>query len=419
MPSLDIAVVGCGPAGMAAALFLSRAGHRVRLFERFATPRPLGSGLLLQPTGLAVLRRLGLMPAITADGARIDRLHGVSFPSGRVVLDVAYADLDPALHGIGIHRASLFDALFAALSTEPGIAVVTDVAIAGCERGEGRRPMLQDDAGRKHGRYDLVIDASGARSRLRAANGDPPASPYVYGALWTALPLAGHAFDRAALAQVYRRASRMIGVMPLGHAPGIDGPAAAVFWSLRADAVPAWKKGGLNAWKDEVATIWPEAGALVAGISNPEELSPASYWQYTANRPCGDRLAAIGDAAHCTSPQLGQGANMGLLDAAVLANAIAASTDLGVALAAYAAARRRHVRFYQWASRWFTPLFQSDSVAGAWLRDAAMPAARLLPWSRKEIVRTLAGLKTGIFGAMDHRPLLDPVPSFHRIVTET
>jgi 2-polyprenyl-6-methoxyphenol hydroxylase-like FAD-dependent oxidoreductase len=127
----------------------------------------------------------------------------------------------------------------------------------------------------------------------------------------------------------------------------------------------------------------------------------------------------IGDAAHCTSPQLGQGANMGLLDAATLADAIASSHDLGIALDAYATARRRHVRFYQWASRWFTPLFQSDSIAAAWLRDVAMPAARLLPWSRKETVRTLAGLKTGIFAAMDHRSLIDPVHSFHRIVTET
>ncbi len=57
---LEIAIVGCGIAGMAAAVFLQRAGFRPRLFERFAAPRPVGAGLLLQPTGLAVLQRLGL-----------------------------------------------------------------------------------------------------------------------------------------------------------------------------------------------------------------------------------------------------------------------------------------------------------------------------------------------------------------------
>ena len=56
---MDIAVVGAGPGGLSTALFLSRAGHRVTIFERFSTPHPVGSGLMLQPTGLAVLDALG------------------------------------------------------------------------------------------------------------------------------------------------------------------------------------------------------------------------------------------------------------------------------------------------------------------------------------------------------------------------
>ena len=74
---LDIAVCGCGPAGLAAALLLHRSGHRVRIFERFATPQPVGSGLLLQPTGLGVLHELGLSQRILELGARIDRLYGL------------------------------------------------------------------------------------------------------------------------------------------------------------------------------------------------------------------------------------------------------------------------------------------------------------------------------------------------------
>src|SRR5436190_10248095 len=139
--TLDIAIVGCGVAGMAAALFLSRAGNRVRLFERFAAPRPLGSGLLLQPTGLAVLARLGLRPRIAAAGARIERLRGHVVPSGRTILDVAYADLAPGLAGIGIHRAMLFEALYAAVSTD-GIDVVADSTIEVVETAAGERPVL-------------------------------------------------------------------------------------------------------------------------------------------------------------------------------------------------------------------------------------------------------------------------------------
>ena len=67
---LDIAVVGCGVAGQAAATLLAERGHRVTIYERFTEPQPIGAGLLLQPTGLAVLRELGLAESAIARGAR-------------------------------------------------------------------------------------------------------------------------------------------------------------------------------------------------------------------------------------------------------------------------------------------------------------------------------------------------------------
>ncbi|HEX7743089.1 MAG TPA: FAD-dependent monooxygenase, partial [Sphingobium sp.] len=85
MRRLDIAIAGCGPCGLAAALLLHRAGHHVTLFERFDTPRPIGSGLMLQPTGMAVLSKMGLLDAVLARGARVDRLFGKA--GKRIVLD--------------------------------------------------------------------------------------------------------------------------------------------------------------------------------------------------------------------------------------------------------------------------------------------------------------------------------------------
>ncbi len=76
MRGLDIGIAGCGIGGLAAALLLARDGHRVRLYERFDAPRPIGSGLIVQPTGLAVLDRLGLAGALAAAAAPIHRLLG-------------------------------------------------------------------------------------------------------------------------------------------------------------------------------------------------------------------------------------------------------------------------------------------------------------------------------------------------------
>ncbi|TIW40604.1 MAG: FAD-dependent oxidoreductase, partial [Mesorhizobium sp.] len=62
--SLDIAIAGAGPAGPATALHLNRSGHHVTVFERFDEPKPVGSGLILQPTGLSALAELGLLDDI-------------------------------------------------------------------------------------------------------------------------------------------------------------------------------------------------------------------------------------------------------------------------------------------------------------------------------------------------------------------
>ncbi len=71
--------------------------------------------------------------------------------------------------------------------------------------------------------------------------------------------------------------------------------------------------------------------------------------------------------------------------------------DIAAALALYAKTRRDHVRFYQIASWLMTPFFQSDSTTLALARDLTFHRMKLLPYLRREMLRTLAGLKTGLF----------------------
>ena len=123
-----IAIVGCGVAGQAAALFLHRAGHRVEIFERFDTARPVGAGLLIQPTGLAVLERLGLAEAALTHGAKVTRLLGHS-RRGRVVLDVSYDYYRRDSFGLGMQRPALFGLLYGALVADR-IALTTGAEIA-------------------------------------------------------------------------------------------------------------------------------------------------------------------------------------------------------------------------------------------------------------------------------------------------
>ena len=89
----SIAIAGGGIAGLACAALLAREGARVVVHDRMDAPAPVGSGLILQPVGLAVLDQIGVGGRLRALGAPIKRLFGRVQPSGRVVLDVRYRAL--------------------------------------------------------------------------------------------------------------------------------------------------------------------------------------------------------------------------------------------------------------------------------------------------------------------------------------
>ena len=216
--ALRIGIVGAGIGGLAAAALLADIGHEVTLIERFDVPRPVGSGLVVQPVGLAVLDALGVGAEARALGAPIEQMLGHA--GTRVVLDVRYRRGAP---GLAMHRASLFAVLWQAAQRR-GVAMVTGSAATAVEEGLVRRENAE-----AVGPFDLVVDASGAGSRLSPLT----ARPLPFGAVWASVAWPeGATLPVNQLSQRYFRASRMAGVMPIGRLPGEATPRAAVFWSL-------------------------------------------------------------------------------------------------------------------------------------------------------------------------------------------
>lgn len=182
----------------------------------------------------------------------------------------------------------------------------------------------------------------------------------------------------------------MAGVLPIGPLPGDATPRAAVFWSMPVRDLDNWAGSDLRAWKAEVAGLWPAMVPFLAGITATDQMTTARYAHGTLARPYGPALVHIGDAAHRASPQLGQGANMALLDALALDVALAAH-PVEDALAAYARLRRWHVRSYQAMSAAFTPMYQSDSRVLPALRNHLLAPMSGWPVVRHMLTRLVAG----------------------------
>ena len=140
-----------------------------------------------------------------------------------------------------------------------------------------------------------------------------------------------------------------------------------------------------------VVSVWPQCEAFTSQIDSFEQLSLARYGHHTMTLPAGRRLAVIGDAAHSTSPQLGQGANMALLDAAALNHALARASNVDGALETYARARRWHVRVFQALSLSLTPFYQSDSVTLPFVRDRMVAALARVPPGPQFLAAMVAG----------------------------
>lgn len=386
---MRIAIVGYGTAGQAAAIFLARDGHEVEVFEQSAELKPVGAGFLLQPTGLGVMTQLGLREAAIARGARIERLHGAN-AEGRVVMDMAYADHAPKRFGLGMTRGALFALLHAACVHAAAIRTgLRIVRVADDGRG------LVDAAGGEHGPFDLIVAADGASSTLRAASMLARRDPlYPWGAMWCLLPADGWPHT-SELRQRYDGTRRMLGVLPVGTRPDRPGRWLTFYYSLAGARVDAFGTGDLETMQADVAALWPELAERTRAIVDPVQLNRARYRDVVLTEASRGRIVFIGDAAHGMSPQLGQGVNMALLDAEVLADALRAHTDIARALAQYARSRASHVAVYQRLSRWLTPLFQSDRAWLGALRDRAFGPLGRLPLARREMLKILTGTKRG------------------------
>ncbi len=399
-PALDVAVVGGGMVGAAAALALARAGFSTALLEARAPAawdanaevdlRVVG----LAPSSLGLLDELGVWTSIR--DARVgpySHMHVWDAESG------ASIDFDAASEGrdrLGyiVENNLVQSMLWQALDAAPGRASAAGTGSAGAAAAGVRRLCPAEVKG---------FEAREDRIQLELANGETLSAALLVAADGAASPLRHLAgigtrgrdyAQRAVVAHVTTERShedtawqRFLPGGPLALLPLADGRSSLV-WSL-----PEAEAQRVLALDDRpfLGELGVASDFRLGRITSTTPRAAFPLRLQLAERYQADRFVLLGDAAHAVHPLAGQGVNLGLRDVAELRDTLvaarAAGRDIGAAHVLRRYARRRRsadtldalgfdalARVYAWQS----PALVAARGVGVRLLDRLAPLKRRL-----------------------------------------
>jgi len=325
-PVRDVAVVGAGPIGLATAMLLVRQGGiaaaRIVVFDRRIPPANTVLSALpidlrvfaLSRASEKILRAADAWSDIAATRAapyeRMHVWHADVPPHGGDALVFDAAELGERDLGV-IAENNVLQAALAAAARRAGVALEE----AEIDSLEQERDDVVLRAGQREIRARLVVGADGAQSRVRDLAG-LGATRTDYGQ--TAIV----AMVRTAQPHAHTAWQRFLGDGTLAFLPLQDGHSSIV-WSLpssRADQMLAAEPAQFE------RALEQDFDAALGKVTLASERLSFPLWRVTAAQYVTTRVALVGDAAHVVHPLAGQGANLGLLDAAALADVLAAGS---------------------------------------------------------------------------------------------
>jgi 2-polyprenyl-6-methoxyphenol hydroxylase-like FAD-dependent oxidoreductase len=372
-------VVGAGIGGLTASLLLSRVAARVTLVERAQRPSEVGAALALQPNGMAVLDRLGLLPAVEVVSARIDRMD-IRSVTGRRLLTAGMPDLGGGLdHAIAVRRTDLHLVLLEAVAAVASVDTRFGWAAVSADPSGAVRitSTAQHGPGSMSLRADVIVGADGVNSAVRSTGGFvsrvSPGSSYV------------RAIVRGRASPWFEEYWTPLG--SFGQAP--VGGDFVYFWAAAhvAAAADAVARRDLGAFRQEWRRVLPVAADLLEQVSSFDELLVNTVRRVDCRRWFSGRLVLLGDAAHAMAPNLGQGANSALVDGVVLAEKLAGTPSVVDALAGYDQRRRPLARRVQMTAEMLQRLCGIKRVTALRTRDALLAGLARFPRLSEEGIR--------------------------------
>jgi FAD-dependent urate hydroxylase len=351
-----VLIVGGGIAGLTLATALHRQGCKIDLIERNTAWQTTGGGIAVQANGLRALRQLGMAETIERAGAV---LHFWQFcdPQGSVLCSV---DLQETWEGvgpcIGIERAKLQDTLLkgaAAVSARLGTSIVS--------LRQNDSPVEVQFTDGTLGEYDLVVGADGIASSVRdLALGTTPLQSAGHVGWRSLVPIRPRGLQHL---QFFLGDGCFFGLCPM--AEGTYG-----FGHVNDPRIRDEVEGRLQRLRERFATFGGAVPEYLAALESDQQIHCSTIQWIDQDRWYAGSVLLIGDAAHASSPILGQGGCLAMEDAVVLAEILQDATSVPDALLNYDKRRKPRVKWIQQQSlALFAQFRQKPALRDAFLRE--------------------------------------------------
>ncbi len=322
MYNLKAVIIGAGIGGLTTGIALKQAGYDVEIYDRVEELRPAGAGISLWSNGIKVLNRLGLGDKMAAIGGEMNAMEYRSHTDEVL----SYVDLRPLFERVGqrpypVARTDLQTMLLEAVGEDN---VHLGMPCVGVHQDEHAAAAIFENGERVTG--DLVIGADGVRSIVRSYVLNRKVERcYARYVNWNGLVEADPNLCAKDLWLLYVGDNKRASMMPVG---------GNRFYYFFGAPMPEGTQVEPRQIRSELSTLfegWPQAVQNLIQTLGPEATNRLEIADMDPiERLARDRVVLLGDAAHATTPTLGQGGCQAIEDAEVLTRYLV-STNIGVA----------------------------------------------------------------------------------------
>ena len=363
-----IGIIGAGIAGLTSAIMLEKSGYDVRVFEADEQVRGIGAGMGLASNAIKAFEYLNLDQEVISISNHLTDFE-ISDSQGKTILSADTERIKQSYDAdnYAVHRADLHGLLLEKISPEK---ILTNKKLVKLKVVDGKVEIEFEDG--TLGKFDFLIGADGVNSRVRQLF--LPKSQPRYAGYWCWRGVVENANQHLHKSVETWGEKGRFGITPLTQ--------NRIYWyaCVNSNLEDGIDRYGLNELKIRFRNYHRQIPELLEQTKTKDLISTPIVDIKPIDRFHFGNVLLIGDAAHATTPNLGQGACMAIEDVAVLQDELL-KNDWHTACSNFEKRRLKRTHYITKTSNFAGKIAQSENKTLNFLRNHLI---RILPDSMSQ-----------------------------------